>query len=80
MDKKCFRAHVLFFKTELIYFLLLELRQVNHEKKNGKGKLYDKLCTYNLLNENQYYFESYLYIMTRDYQGKRVNPSYRSSK
>ena len=36
MDKKCFRAHVLFFKTELIYFLLLELRQVNHEKKMEK--------------------------------------------
>ena len=41
------------FTKELIYLLLLQFRQVNHEKKIAKGKLYDKLCTYSLLNENR---------------------------
>ena len=45
MDKKCFRARVLFTK-ELIYLFLLKLRQVNHEKKIAKEKLHYKLCTY----------------------------------
>ena len=49
-----------------MYLLLLQFRQVTHEKKIALGKLYDKSCTYNLLNENQRhqdYFESYLYII-----------------
>lgn len=46
-------------------YLLLEFRQVNHEKLQ-KGKLYDKLFEYNLMRENprhQNYTLSPIYLL-----------------